>query len=393
MIRVLQVVDTLGMGGAEIWLMELLRLWSRTKAVQMDFLLTSGNVGLFDKEARDLGAQLYYLRYGQSVLSEFSRGLNRVLREQRYNAIHDHQGYASGWHFLLAYRALPHIRVAHVHSPWIHIRSNLAINLRRKYSLVAGRQLARMLATHICGTSEQVLCQHGFDTGIFSTVNVSVLHCGIDIDKFNSGHVDRRAVRQEFNWGPDTKIVLFVGRLDCALKLDHPLNNKNSWLAINIVKAVFEKDQRVCLLMVGEGDQPRTQIEHHILQWGLSDKVRILGVRRDVPRLMRAADVLLFPSREEGLGMVAVEAQAAGLPVLASDRVPRECLVVPELYVALSLEESIERWATVLLETIEKTRPSLSLCRHALKMSAFSIEESAKRLEKIYGSAFTCAGR
>ena len=69
-IRVLQIIDSLGMGGAETWLMEVLRLWSKSGVGQIDFLATSGNPGIFDEEARRLGAQVYYLRYGRAHLRD-----------------------------------------------------------------------------------------------------------------------------------------------------------------------------------------------------------------------------------------------------------------------------------------------------------------------------------
>src|SRR5262249_10955089 len=76
-IRVLQVVDTLGMGGAETWLMEVLRFWNRqsgARTPRMDFLVTSGRRGIFDAEAEALGARIFYLRFGRDELSEFVRG-------------------------------------------------------------------------------------------------------------------------------------------------------------------------------------------------------------------------------------------------------------------------------------------------------------------------------
>src|SRR5947209_16132756 len=101
--------------------------------------------------------------------------------------------------------------------------------------------------------------------------------------------------------------------------------------------------------MAGAGEQARRELECQIECWGLKDKLRLIGVRMDIARLMRASDVLFFPSRQEGLGMVAVEAQATGMPVLASTAVPRECVVIPELYDALPLGEPIELWAEALL--------------------------------------------
>ena len=138
--------------------------------------------------------------------------------------------------------------------------------------------------------------------------------------------------------------------------------------------------------MVGDGIR-RKDIEEQIAHWRESDQLRLTGIRNDVPRLMRAADMLLFPSRQEGLGMVAVEAQAAGLPVLASTAVPSEAKVIPDLYYSLSLEEPLSVWADTLLNIMAKPKLPIELCREALKKSDFSIASSAHKLEKIYRSA------
>lgn len=389
-LRVLQVVDTLGMGGAETWLMELLRFWSRSGYLQMDILLTSGKTGIFDDEAQRLGTKLHYVKYSQPTIAAFARQFRRILRGDRYDAIHSHQDYASGWHFLMGCGLLPRIRVAHVHNPWLHMEANYAVGWRRKLVALAGRHLVEVLATHVCGTSREALNQYGFMSRPHCGPDVSVVHCGIAVDSFNAGvEQDRHSVRQEFQWPPEARIVLFVGRLDRALDFGHPKNHKNSWLAVNIVRSAIVKEASARLLMAGAGDDVRRDIERHVAQWGLADKLRLVGVRRDVGRLMRAADILLFPSRQEGLGMVAVEAQAAGLPVLASDTVPPECIVVPELYRAMSLQKPIECWAAALLEAMNKPRFPLQQCRTALENSPFCIARSAARLEAIYAAGLT----
>ena len=183
-----------------------------------------------------------------------------------------------------------------------------------------------------------------------------------------------------------SKLILFAGRLDRATEFEHPQNHKNSWFALNVVRAAVERQPSVRFLMAGAGEHSRQDLESRIESWGLKDNLRLIGVRKDIDRLMRAADVLLFPSRQEGLGMVAVEAQAAGLPVLASTAVPRECVVIPELYTALALDEPIELWAAALLQIMTKPRPPLEHCRRALESSPFSIANSARRLEEIYSS-------
>jgi glycosyltransferase EpsF len=386
-IRVLQIVDTLGMGGAETWLMEVLRLWSKSEAGQIDFVATSGNPGIFDEEARRLGARVHYMRYGRAHAARFAKQFRQVLREGRYHAIHDHQDYVSGWHFLMGASALPPVRVTHVHSPWLHIEANYAVRLSRRLTTIVGKRLVHKLATHVCGTSEEILRRYGFQPTQAGRPTVSVVHCGFNVGKFSTTREsDRQSVLREFRWPEEARVVLFAGRIDRAMEFDHPQNHKNSWFALNAVRAAMEKQPSVRLLMAGAGDQSRQELESQIERWGLNDKLRLIGVRKDIARLMRAADVLFFPSRQEGLGMVAVEAQAAGLPVLASTAVPRECVIVPELYNALALGEPIELWVATLLQIMTKPRPPLELCRRALETSAFSIANSARRLEQIYSA-------
>lgn len=385
--KVLHIIHALGMGGAETWLMELLRFWAKSSTGRMDFLATSGERGVFDDEARQLGARIHYVRYGRANLLRFAKEFRLILREGRYDVIHDHSDYASGWHFLIGGSVLPPVRVTHVHNAWNHIESNYAVSFSRRFATTVGKRLVNLLATHVCGTSGEILHQYGFRSRKARGPIVSVAHCGIDVDKFNAPREhDRESVLREFGWPQDTKIVLFAGRLDCALEFDHPQNQKNSWFALNIIRAAFDKDHSLRLLMAGAGDTQREDLNRHIQDWGLHEQLRLIGLRYDIPRLMRAADVLFFPSRQEGLGMVAVEAQATGLPVLASTAVPRECVVIPELYDALPLHEPIELWTGALLQRIAKPRPSLDFCRRALESSAFSITNSARRLEEIYGA-------
>lgn len=385
--RVLHIVDTLGMGGAETWLIELLRLWAwDPSAPQMDILATSGNRGLFDDEAEALGAKIFYVPFGRSALWRFARDFRRILEKGRYAALHDHQDYAAGWHFLLGLGVLPTVRVAHVHSPWIHISADYAISLSRKAATAAGKLLVQRLATDVTGTSAEVLRMYGFEPESSAGPRVAVVHCGINIDKFSAPRDDdRRSVLAEFGWPPASRLVLFAGRLDRALEFGHPQNHKNSWLALHIARAAAAKDPSLRLLMAGAGDEPRRGMTDQIREWGLAHQLRLIGVREDMPRLMRAADVLLFPSQQEGLGMVAVEAQAAGLPVLASTAVPRECIVLESLYHSLELDRPAEAWADKLVDVASGGRPDPDVGGDAVRASAFSITSSAAALRRIYG--------
>ena len=234
-VRVLQIVDTLGMGGAETWLMEVLRLWSRSDNGQMDFLATSGNSGVFDEEARQLGAQIHYVRYGRAHLLRFAEQFRNILRNGQYNAIHDHQDFASGWHFLMGGRALPPVRVTHVHNPAYQIFNNYGVTLGRRVTARIGKRLVARYSTYITGTSRQVISEYGFDAPRFRRIPKSALHSGFDPARF-LGDTDaaRASVCREMAWPEDARIVLVAGRVDRSPEISDPQTHKNSGFAVSV---------------------------------------------------------------------------------------------------------------------------------------------------------------
>jgi glycosyltransferase involved in cell wall biosynthesis len=374
------------MGGAETWLMEVLRLWSRTRACQIDFVATSGNPGIFDDEARQLGARVHYLRYGRANLKRFSTKFRQLLQEGNYDAIHDHQDYASGWHFLLGRDRLPKIRITHVHNPSYQIRNNYGVTMSRRITAQIGKRLVARYATHITGTSRQVIAEYGFDAPTFRRVPKAALHCGFEASRFRNDLGETKAsVCHEFNWPMDSKIILFVGRIDESAELGHPRNHKNSAFAVLVGIECALADPRVRMLLAGAPSAAVPILEKRIASAALSESFRFLGIREDIERLMAGSDVLLFPSRGEGLGMAAVEAQAAALPVIAADTIPHECVVIPELVHFLSVEDGEKPWASEVL------RLAAAGCRvgdanQRVAASAFSLDQSAAALLDLYST-------
>jgi glycosyltransferase involved in cell wall biosynthesis len=382
-VRALQVVDALGMGGAETWLMAVLRHWTASGAGRFDFLLTGGVPAVFDDEARALGARTFYLPYRRGALPSFRRGFRRILRDGAYDAIHDHQDYASGWHFLLGGSALPPVRVTHVHNPAYQIRHNYGISPARRVTAAIGKRLVARHATAVRGTSRQVLREYGFDEG-------EPLYCGIETARFAGEAAGARArVRAEFGWPGDARVVLVAGRIDRSADPSDPRTHKHTAFAVAAGIAAMRRDARVCMLFAGERSAAVPELERRVAAAGLAPRVAFAGVRHDVPALMRASDVLLFPSRGEGLGLVAVEAQAAGLPVLASAAVPREAVVVPALVTVADVAEGDQAWAARLMALAGAPPPVPPARANALvAASPFDLAQSAAALERLYrGSA------
>ena len=383
-IRVLQVVDTLGMGGAETWLMEVLRLWSKTGACQLDFLVTSGQRGIFDDEAVKLGAKIHYVPYTRAHLPRFVQEFRRLLRKGRYGAIHDHQDYTSGWHFLMGTGSLPPVRVTHVHNPAYQIRNNYGVTLGRRVTARVGKALVAHHATHITATSRQIIREYGFDAPRFGHLPKGALYCGFDTSRFAvDRHAARASVRQEFGWSDDACVVLFAGRIDQSPDYGHSQNHKNSAFAVSVCIAAALQNPRLHVLFAGPLSPAVPVLEERIAAAGLRARFLFAGVRRDIARLMAASDVLFFPSRGEALGMAAVEAQAAGLPVLASTEVPREAVVVPELVRFRSLDAGQADWTENLLQ-LTASPPRVADANRRVAASPFAIKHSARALEELY---------
>lgn len=384
--RSLQVVSALGMGGAETWLMEVLRLWARTGEAKMEFLITSGNHGIFDEEAKSLGAHLHYLPFGRQSLPAFTRGFRRILRDGAYHAIHDHQDYVSGWHFALAGSNRPPICVTHVHNPSYQILNNYGVSWLRRSTSRVGRALVRRCATHIAGTSGQILKEYGFDAPSFEGLPMAALYCGFDPSRFNGDPgLARKVLLNELGWPTSTKIVLFAGRVDHSSDPLDRHTHKNSGFAVEVVLRAARKDPRVRLLVAGKESASVPELEARANSLGLGEHVRFLGVRSDIAHLMLGSDLLLFPSRGEGLGMVAVEAQAAGLPVLMSTAVPEESVVLPELVSRKALADGTKAWATDLLRLLgSPPGTSQAEAQRRIADSPFALRNSAAALRALY---------
>jgi len=391
-LRVLHVFDSLGMGGAETWLMALLRYFQRENErsalkVYFDVLLTGGNRAVFDEEAESLGARLFYLPFTRKALPAFARNFRRILRDGRYDAIHDHQDYIAGLHFAMGAGLLPPVRIAHVHNPLYH-RITYATGLIRRTTMFGGRTLISRMATHVMGTSKQIVCEYGFSDSATVGLDLGAAHCGFDVSSYQGDHSNAHAeLCREFGWVNSAKIILFVGRLEGSeLALNgQVMTHKNPAFALDVVRQCMAKDETVHLLMVGAGNRRKKQFEEMVKAWGLQSQIKFLGVRSDIPRLMLGSNLLLFPSVAEGLGMVVVEAQATGLRVLASDSTPAECVVVPDLVTFLSLKAAPSTWVENVLRLTHLPRCGSDEPNRAVSESSFSIQHSATRLSRLYG--------
>jgi glycosyltransferase involved in cell wall biosynthesis len=202
-----------------------------------------------------------------------------------------------------------------------------------------------------------------------------VLYYGVDLTPFQTP-VDGLALRQELGIPKDAFVLGHVGRFE---------EQKNHLFLLEIAAAVIQKEPLTRLLLIGDGSL-RSVIEDKIKQMGLTPYVIFAGLRSDVPQLIQSVmDVFLLPSFHEGLPVVGMEAQAAGLPLILSDVITEELDLVKPLIKRLSLSQGASEWAKAVLES-----PSLkSLYPQAesltsMENSPFNIAYSVQDITKIY---------
>lgn len=367
-IRVLHVLGRMDPGGVETWLMHVLRHIDRQK-FQMDFCTLSGQPGLFDREIETLGSKVIPCRLGRNPFL-FARRFRRILREGRYDVVHSHVHHFSGAILRWVHAERVPIRIAHSHNTSDGKPSSRS---RRIYRMWMVSWIQRYITHGLACSKEAAAALFGDGWG--TDDRFRVLYYGIDLGPFEAPF-NRSEVRRELGIPADAPVVGHVGRFN---------PQKNHSFLLQVAAAVAEIRPQVHFLFVGDGPL-RPEIEAQARDLGLSDRVHFAGIQRDVPRLMRGCmDVFLMPSLFEGLPLVLLEAQAAGLPCVLSDVIAESADVVRPLLRRLSLSQPASAWGEAVLTArtaAEVITPAEALAM--IKQSPFNIISSAKALERVY---------
>lgn len=356
-IRVLQVVTYMGRGGLETMLMNYYRHIDHSK-VQFDFLTHREFDGDYDKEIKDLGGNVYHLSNLNPLSTSYKKSLNDFFENHpEYKIVHSHLDCMAGIPLKYAKLNNAPIRIAHAHN------SNQTKDLKYPLKLFYKRNIKK---------NANYLFACGDEAGkwMFNTDNFKVLNNAINARDYTFNINIRNDKRKEFGIFENSILIGHVGRF---------FPQKNHEFLIDIFNQFHKDYPNSYLMLVGEGEL-KTSIQDKVKILGLEDYVIFTGLRSDVNELLQAMDVFLFPSLYEGLPVSIIEAQAAGLPCLISDKVPIECKKTDLVY-QLSLEDSVNTWADKIHELSHITRRDTY---EEIKQSGFDIVENAKWLENFY---------
>ena len=191
-------------------------------------------------------------------------------------------------------------------------------------------------------------------SGRSDITDIEVLKNAIDSQNFIADADTRNEIRKELGL-KDKFVVGHVGRL-------HP--QKNHDFLIDVFAELKKKKPDAELILVGTGPLEE-KVKSKVVEKGLSDCVHFLGNRKDMNRIYQAMDVFVFPSLFEGLGIVAIEAQAAGVPIVCSEGLPPETDITP-IYRKLLLSDGAEKWANAALEMAQNPSAHTNMQKYVI---------------------------
>lgn len=332
--RILYIIHSLNVGGAET---VVTRYVSKLKQMGHDVtLLELAHVDSFlyeelrNKEVNIITAtpkgksRIWNMFYTRLFLS---KKVNSIIREVNPEIVHLHT-----YSWFVSISSIDPTRIFYT----LHCTLDSFINYipwwtRKKYVEFLKSGIT------IIGLSELI------KASIIATTNkkddVVVLPNGLDIKQITENKYDK-SILKDYGVKNDTFVVGHIGRFNEV---------KNHYKLFDIFSAIKRNNEKAVLVLVGDGSAAeKKQIDNYMEQFGISDSVILLGLRKDASLIMGCFDVFILPSKSEAFPLVAIEAQANGTRSIFSDVVPDELIVNRNCF-KLSIDSDSKEWAKIAL--------------------------------------------
>ncbi|MBD5496298.1 MAG: glycosyltransferase family 1 protein [Lachnospiraceae bacterium] len=335
-------------------------------AVQFDFLYYK-DISIEEQKVIDSCHGTFYKvpRYTKHPL-QFYKRIKEFFQTHEYDIVHIHASTAMLIMYVLPVWRSEKTKIFYQgHNDCVDGMANKIVHLFIRHLVVK-------YANCIMAVSESAA---RFMYGKKRVAETVILKNGMDIKKYEFNEEIRKKIRKNLEIKDDF-VLGHVGRF--TYQKNHPF-------IIEVFDQMYKINRNTKLLLVGSGED-EDKIKQMVREKNLTEKVIFYGVSHCVEELLCAMDCFIFPSHYEGLGIVALEAQANGLPIVASEHVPKEANVT-ELYRTLSLsKDSPLIWANTILAFKEK-QIDRQLRYQNLAENGYDIQEVAGKLERMYGDA------
>lgn len=370
-IKILIIAARMDVGGIENQLMHLVRNADKSR-FQIDFTTTMEHP-YYQDEIESLGSKciklpqtnkIHYLRY--------CKALYRVMKDGKYDIVHSHELFHSGMVLPLAKAAgVPH-RFVHAHN-WSDANGPGEKNslIRRLYNTLMQRSIQKNATDFIaCST---LAGRFLYGEAVTKQNNYHLIFNSVDTGKY----IDNYEKAESGDFCEDGWInILQVGRFSTV---------KNQLFTAQIAKVFKQRGLKIRILCAGNnGNSYEQQVVDAIERDGLQEHMLLLGVRGDIDVLARKSAAFLLPSLYEGMPLVLIEAQAAGLPCVVADTFSHEVDFGIGTVNWMQLEDSPEKWADALAQAVSTERAAKADVVDAIERGGFDSKVFSKKLCALY---------
>lgn len=354
MIRVVHILGNLSVGGVESFIMSVYRRIDREK-IQFDFIVHNLENDAYREEIEELGGRIFILdRLNFLNPLKYIRDLDNILEKHKeFSILHCH---FRGTEAIILKEAKKYglMTISHNHGTQNSSKFNSLIRRIFKKDVLKYSDI-------------KLACSDKAGTDFYGKGSYIKINNGIDLEKYKFDEDVRQKTRRELKL-EENYVLINVGSLS---------DIKNQEFLIHLMPDLLKKNPDTRLLLVGDGPI-KNELENLCKDLKVSDQVIFLGNSDRVNELLMAADIFLFPSKREGLGISAIEAQASGLVSLLSTSVPREAGISEG---ARFIDLDRDKWTYEILNNKGSIRKNVI---EDIRKKGYDIETSVSELSRIY---------
>lgn len=326
--KILQVTGSLSIGGLENVAANFVRYSPNQD--EFHFLIYNGlREGYYD-EMEELGCTVHHIpRFDLNIFAFLIKLFMLAFRE-KFDVVHLHTYYSCGY-MAPIFKVLGTKKIIiHSHTAGDSQVENHAL-VKRLYIKIM-KKLIMWFGTDFLAVGEMA------GESLFDN-KFSIIKNGIDLSAYAYNQLSRDRERNNLGIEEDTFVIGHIGRFS---------PEKNQEFILDLFKDTDLKRKKLVILLIGEGQEYRELLEMKVEKYKLSANVRILSGVKNTSRIINAIDVLVFPSLYEGIPLALIEAQANGLPVIASNGIDPQVNITGKIQF-LDLKEDKKKWVDKIL--------------------------------------------
>lgn len=378
-IKVLHVTGAMNRGGAEVMLMDIYKNISND--FHFDFLVNykskQGIIkGDFDDEIKLKGAKIKHIPTQWDIGPiKYIKNFKKICNELGMpDIVHIHMNAKSGIIALAAKKAGVKNIIVHSHAD-LKFRGGFVSRVASTFELSFQKMLISKFANYYWGCSKEANLSL-FHKELLTEDKSAIINNAVDVKSFQNVPDDEvLKLRNTYGLDENTLVLGNIGRI---------VSHKNVLFVIDVLNELNKKGLDFKFVFAGRAEQQNylDNIFEKAKEFNLTDKIKYLDVRDDVPVVVNSFDIFIAPALKEGFGLVAVEAQAAGLPCFLYKGFPKTVDMELDLVTFFDSFDA-EKWANTILKNKQKNYDKIQIF-NAIASRGFDINSNTKQIESLY---------